>query len=192
MMGLDKPQQRAKFEVAGFIYDGNMREFVFKRQIRSEPPFGGLRGNVRISSIARWKARSRVPIRDNWTFFASSCSWDVISRHWSKSVLFRGGGSRWVQILGGRGRRPSTIVGIRKLECFATSQWREHDSIFILLGIIPACERQIDGWTQLLWLIQHSALQAMRPRCQNCYKKIPFRHGSYEEIIHLHLRLCER
>jgi len=36
-----------------------------------EPPFGGLKGNVRTLSIARWKARGRLPIRDN-TFFASS------------------------------------------------------------------------------------------------------------------------
>jgi len=30
-----------------------------------EPPFGRLRGNVRASSIARWKARLRLPIRHN-------------------------------------------------------------------------------------------------------------------------------
>jgi len=29
-----------------------------------EPPFGELRRNVRTSSIARWKARGRLPIRD--------------------------------------------------------------------------------------------------------------------------------
>jgi len=28
-----------------------------------EPPFGGVRGNVRTSSIARLKARGRLPIR---------------------------------------------------------------------------------------------------------------------------------
>jgi len=28
------------------------------------PRFGELRSNVRASSIARWKARSRLPIRD--------------------------------------------------------------------------------------------------------------------------------
>jgi len=33
-MRVNKPQLRAKFEVAGFIYYGNIREFVFKRQIR--------------------------------------------------------------------------------------------------------------------------------------------------------------
>jgi len=34
MMGLVKSLLRAKFEVAGFIFYGNIREFVFKRQIR--------------------------------------------------------------------------------------------------------------------------------------------------------------
>jgi len=34
MMGFGKLQLYAKFEVTGFIYYGNMREFVFNRQIR--------------------------------------------------------------------------------------------------------------------------------------------------------------
>ena len=33
-MALGKPQLHAKFEVAGFIYYGNIRELVFKRQIQ--------------------------------------------------------------------------------------------------------------------------------------------------------------
>ena len=33
-MGLGKPQLHAKFEVAGFSYYGNIRDSVFKRQIR--------------------------------------------------------------------------------------------------------------------------------------------------------------
>jgi len=33
MMGLGKLQLHATFEVADFIYYGNIREFVFKRQI---------------------------------------------------------------------------------------------------------------------------------------------------------------
>ena len=32
------------------------------------PPFGGLRGNVHGSSMARWKARGRLPISANSTF----------------------------------------------------------------------------------------------------------------------------
>ena len=52
MMGLGKPKLLANFEVSGFIYFGNISEVVFKRQIRFfEPPFGGVRGNVRMSSI---------------------------------------------------------------------------------------------------------------------------------------------
>jgi len=31
------------------------------------PPFGGLRGNVRGSSMACWKARGQLPISANWT-----------------------------------------------------------------------------------------------------------------------------
>jgi len=34
MMSLGKPQLHAEFEVAGFIYYGNIRESVFKLQIR--------------------------------------------------------------------------------------------------------------------------------------------------------------
>ena len=46
-------------------------------------------------STARWKARSRLPIRHNWTFFARPISygWDVISGNLSKSAFFEG---QWV------------------------------------------------------------------------------------------------
>ena len=64
-MGLGKPELSAKFEVAGFIYYGNIRKSVFKQNSLYEPLFDGVTGNVRTSSIARLKARSRLPIRDN-------------------------------------------------------------------------------------------------------------------------------
>ena len=41
------------------FYSKKMKSSLF------EPPFGRLRGNVRTSSIARWKARVRLPIRHN-------------------------------------------------------------------------------------------------------------------------------
>ena len=56
-----------------------------------ESPFTGVRGNIRTSSIARWKARSQLPIHYNWTSFASSYSSVVISRYWSKSAFFKWG-----------------------------------------------------------------------------------------------------
>ena len=40
---------------------------------------GRLRGNVRTSSIARWKAREWLSIRHKWTFFASSYRWGATS-----------------------------------------------------------------------------------------------------------------
>jgi len=130
-----------------------------------EPPFGKFRNNVLTSSIALWKARSRLPIRDNWTFFLAltvrRCKQILV-----KVGAFQKGGSLWAQILNGRGRRPPNIVGIRKLECFTTSHWRPHDPNFIRMGTIPAVW-QTDGRTKLSWLIQRSALQGRRPRCKN-------------------------
>ena len=81
-----------------------------------EPPFWALSGNVRTPSMARWKARGRLYIRRNWTFFAISYGWDVIIGNRSKSAFFEGGGSLWAQISEGRGHRPPTTVGVRKLE----------------------------------------------------------------------------
>ena len=54
--------------------------------------WGVVSGNVCTSSVARWRARGGLPIRDNWTFFASSYGWDVISRYRSNSAFFKGVG----------------------------------------------------------------------------------------------------
>jgi len=43
--------------------------------------FGELRGNVCCSSWARWKVRSKLPINDNWTFFARCYSWGTTSEN---------------------------------------------------------------------------------------------------------------
>ena len=56
----------------------------------------GLRGNERTPTITRWKARDRLPIRHNWTFFAISYDWDVISGNLSTSACLEGGG--WAQL----------------------------------------------------------------------------------------------
>jgi len=60
---------------------------------RFEPLFGWLRGNAQGSSMARWKARCRLPISDNWTFLASSHGCGTIKRNLSKSAFCGGGGS---------------------------------------------------------------------------------------------------
>ena len=82
-----------------------------------QPPFRGVRDNARPLLMARWKARMRLPIRHNWTFFASSYCWDVTAyRRESVDVsdFWKGGRSLWSPILGGRGRRPPTTVGWQK------------------------------------------------------------------------------
>ena len=52
--------------------------------------FGGLRGKVHGSSMARWKARGRLPISANWTFFASFHGRDAMSGYWSKLWCAKG------------------------------------------------------------------------------------------------------
>ena len=67
----------------------------------------GLRGNVRIPSIAHWIARGRLYIRRNWTFFAISYGWDVISGHLSKSAFLEGGWVTFSADSRGKGASPT-------------------------------------------------------------------------------------
>jgi len=86
-----------------------------------EPPFGRLRGNIHTSPIANWKATVRLLIRRHWTFFASSCCWDVTGGNLSTWAIYEGGGSLRSPIKGGRGRRPPTTVGWQKTRRIALS-----------------------------------------------------------------------
>jgi len=69
-----------------------------------ETPFGGLRGNVRRSSWAHWKARSGLPISVNWTFFAWCYGLGSTSDYRFKSGDFAPTGASWPKISGTRGR----------------------------------------------------------------------------------------
>jgi len=51
----------------------------------------GVRGNVRTSSIALWKARGRLPVRDNWIFLLALTTDALIRR---KRLYWRG----WVTL----------------------------------------------------------------------------------------------
>ena len=93
-----------------FSYDETLQQTFFGRswnllnkiaKSRFVPPFGGLKSNVHGSSMARWKARCRLPISVNWTFFASFYGWGAMSKYWSKYRCLKGGGSLWAQISGG-------------------------------------------------------------------------------------------
>ena len=93
-------------------------DFYSKKTKKSlfEPPFRALRGNVCTSSIGRWKASGRLPIRHNWTFFRYLLRLRRFKRKSVEVGIFKGAGSLWAQISDGGGRRPPTTVGVRKLE----------------------------------------------------------------------------
>jgi len=163
-------------ETFPFTQRNFVAEFI-RFKLFFDPPFGGLRGNVRTPSIARWKARGRLSIRDNWTFLASSYGWDVISRYLSKSALIRGSGSLWAQILGGRGRRPPTIVGTTKLVFLLHhGEDRVILSSFVWIGYRSVTDRETDGRAIA---ILRSALQVMRPRSKYKNLQLFHRHGQF-------------
>jgi len=60
---------------------------------RFEPPFGDLGGNAQGSTMARWKARCRLTISDNWTFLTlSSRGCGTVKQNMSKSAFSEGVG----------------------------------------------------------------------------------------------------
>ena len=61
-----------------------------------DPHFEEGRGGVEPWLMARWKARVQLPIRRNWTFFASSYRWGATRQAWLLE-----GGSVWAKISGG-------------------------------------------------------------------------------------------
>ena len=67
--------------------------FIFITKTLFQPPFRDLiAGIVCAPSIARWKAYSRLPIRQLLNFFAIFYGWDVISGNLSKSAFSKGVG----------------------------------------------------------------------------------------------------
>ena len=89
--------------------------WISLNKIAVQPPFGGLRGNVHTSSMARWKARGWLSVRFNRTFFAISYDWDVIAGNLSMSAFFEGVGHLSANLRQKEGRPPTT-VGIGKLK----------------------------------------------------------------------------
>ena len=125
-----------------------------------EPPFGRLRGNVRTSSVARWKAGVRLPICHNWAFFTSSYCWDVTSGNLTTWAIFEGGGSLRSPILGGRRHRPPTTVWWQKTRRIAISCGIKNIAgRFFGLVTKHACDRRTDGRTD-----RRTELRLPRPR----------------------------
>jgi len=137
------------FSQRNFVADFIQLKLTFIPKRKSslfELPSGTLRGNVRTSPIARWKARVRLPIRHNWTFFASSYYWDVTGGNLSTWATFEG--SFRSPNLGGRRRRPPTTVGWQKTRRIALSYGIKNIAgRFFGLVTKHACGRRTDRQT---------------------------------------------
>ena len=72
--------------------------------LRFRATLWGLRNNARCLSWTHWKARSGVPISDNWSFFAMCYGWGATSESRSKICDFAPMRSFWPKISGRRGR----------------------------------------------------------------------------------------
>jgi len=118
-----------------------------------ELPYGGLRGNVHSSSMARWKARGRLSIV-LIEHFSLALMVETLWADIGRNRCSKGGGSLWAQISRGTGRRPPTTVGVRKLDSlgYRTALFSTlRDPMFTRFGTIPACYRQTHRRTDGQW-----------------------------------------
>ena len=108
----------------------------------------GLRGNARTPSIARWKARGRLPIRHNWTFFRYLLRLRRYKRKSVEVAVFRRG---WVTLSANfrrTWRRPPTTVGVRKLEWFIFVRYQNIRSalfVYVTKHALWQTDRRTDG-----------------------------------------------
>jgi len=79
-----------------------------------DPHFEEVRGGVEPWLMACWKARIRLRIRHNWTFFASSYRWGATRQNVSRFAAIRRGRSLWAKISRGRGRPWGICFGFYK------------------------------------------------------------------------------
>ena len=107
-----------------------------------EPPFRAIRGNVRTPSMARWKARGRLYFRRNWTFFAISYGWDVMSGNRSKSPFLEGGGSLWSADFRGKGASPTNHSWFQVAEWLPFVWYKNICIASFSFVTIHACDRQ--------------------------------------------------
>ena len=64
-LGLAMFNPHIKFEMSTITCTEKMKGNAKCKKIRLEPLFGGHRGNTHGSSMARWKARDRLPVSAN-------------------------------------------------------------------------------------------------------------------------------
>ena len=95
--------------------------------------------------MARWKARGRLYIRRNWTFFAISYGWDVMSGNRSKLAFFEG---VWVTLnadFRGKGASPTNHFWYQSSRVIALSCGIKISAVHHL--VLSQCTRVTDGPT---------------------------------------------
>ena len=112
--------------------------------------FWEVRDDARPWLMARWKAHGRLSVQLNWTFLTICCALAIMRRNVYSSAVFAGV-DRFALKFYLKRSSPSTILGVRKLETWATRRWKPHPSAFPRFETIPECdrrtERQTDGQT---------------------------------------------
>jgi len=122
----------------------NLMEKIAKS--RFVPPFWGLRGNVHGSSMARWKARGRLPISANWNFFASSYTVDALWVDIGRNCAVWKGVGHFERKFQEEGGRPPTNFSV-KTRLAGLSRRCLRDPTFTPVHTIPACDTQTDRRT---------------------------------------------
>ena len=81
---------------------------------------------------------------------------------------------------------PDKLYLSKNYENCPTWRWKLHDRIFILLNKTPECDGKTDRRTESLYLVQRSALPAMRTRCNSracCIPLCPARKHQWRETF---------
>ena len=115
----------------------------------------GLSGKIRTPSVARWKARGRLSIFHNWTFFRCLLRLRRYKRKCVKVGVYRRGGSLSANISGGSGQLPATLVVVERLEISAFRKGLRYWQIIIsfchntrIWQTDRRTDRQTDGRTE--------------------------------------------
>ena len=125
----------------------------------------------------RWKARGRLYIRCNWTFFAISYRWDVISGNRSKSAFFEGGGGAFR----GKGTPPTNQCWYQKTRDCRFVWYQNICSPSFSFVTIHASDGRTDRWTDRQTDRQNCDSNTVR--CITCSRTVKMLHSTHGESV---------
>jgi len=131
------------------LYSIETEYYLKNKKSLFEPPFGGLRDNVRTPSIARWKACGWLPVSHNWTFLRYLLR---LRRYKPQSVevgVFRrevGHFEHKFQTEGGVAYQPLLVSENYRVTCPFVWYKNIHSAMFVFVTK-HACDRQTDRLT---------------------------------------------